>query len=133
MHAALLLHEFAWSVIARPCRQQQEHDTSSLGPPSSHPPPSQNYETTFDVNGRVETVSTPSLKEDARSQRSISSSRDGNNRSVFVDVIIPKYRSVQKNQISRCIFLYRFSLNGELQTSYLYLAVQARNSFVVTF
>jgi hypothetical protein len=41
---------------------------------------SQNYETTFDVDGNVETVSTSSLgnKEETRSQRSVSSSRDGN-------------------------------------------------------
>jgi len=40
----------------------------------------QNYETTFDVDGNVETVSTSSLgnKEETRSQRSVSSSRDGN-------------------------------------------------------
>nr|CAD7425833.1 unnamed protein product [Timema monikensis] len=41
---------------------------------------SQNYETTFDVDGNVETVSTSSLgnKDETRSQRSVSSSRDGN-------------------------------------------------------
>ncbi|XP_069688876.1 afadin isoform X3 [Periplaneta americana] len=41
---------------------------------------SQNYETTFDVDGNVETVSTSSLgnKEETRSQRSVGSSRDGN-------------------------------------------------------
>lgn len=40
----------------------------------------QNYETTFDVDGNVETVSTSSLgnKDETRSQRSVCSSRDGN-------------------------------------------------------
>ncbi|XP_063220039.1 afadin isoform X2 [Bacillus rossius redtenbacheri] len=49
---------------------------SNGGPNSS----SQNYETTFDVDGNVETVSTSSLgnKEETRSRRSVSSSRDGN-------------------------------------------------------
>jgi hypothetical protein len=52
------------------------HNTNSTGPNGT----SQNYETTFDVDGNVETVSTSSLgnKEETRSQRSVSSSRDGN-------------------------------------------------------
>lgn len=40
----------------------------------------QNFETTFDVDGNIETRSTSSQgnKDDTRSQRSITSSRDGN-------------------------------------------------------
>jgi len=52
------------------------NNNNSTGPNGT----SQNYETTFDVDGNVETVSTSSLgnKEETRSQRSVSSSRDGN-------------------------------------------------------
>lgn len=52
------------------------NNTNNTGPNGA----SQNYETTFDVDGNVETVSTSSLgnKEETRSQRSVSSSRDGN-------------------------------------------------------
>jgi hypothetical protein len=52
------------------------HGSNNTGPNGT----SQNYETTFDVDGNVETVSTSSLgnKEETRSQRSVSSSRDGN-------------------------------------------------------
>ncbi|GLG95429.1 Putative actin filament-binding protein afadin [Gryllus bimaculatus] len=79
-------------------RQTSKEDTVSHGGVSTGPPgsntngnnnssngngpsnTSQNYETTFDVDGNVETVSTSSLgnKEETRSQRSVGSSRDGN-------------------------------------------------------
>lgn len=49
----------------------------SRSPPEPQSPPTSphNYETTFDVDGNVETVSTSSLgnKEDTRSQRSVTS------------------------------------------------------------
>lgn len=53
---------------------------------------SQNYETTFDVDGNVETVSTSSQKDDTRSQRSVSS-REGN-----------------RYDLTRCLHLTSFGL-----------------------
>lgn len=38
-------------------------------------PPRENYETTFDLDGNVETVSTASVKEDNRSLGSVSENR----------------------------------------------------------
>ncbi|KAL1139052.1 hypothetical protein AAG570_009113 [Ranatra chinensis] len=66
-------------------RQSTREETSSLsvgnGPTTSTPSGNPlNYETTFDVDGNVETRSTSSQgnKDETRSQRSVSSSRDGN-------------------------------------------------------
>lgn len=71
-------------------RQSSRDETGSLtspastGQPLSNGPVTQNttmnYETTFDVDGNVETRSTSSQgnKEETRSQRSVGSSRDGN-------------------------------------------------------
>ena len=63
-------------------RQSREDPSSPLNNTSVIPGgnSTQNYETTFDVDGNVETVSTSSLgnKDETRSQRSVCSSRDGN-------------------------------------------------------
>uniref|UniRef100_A0A023F3L1 Putative actin filament-binding protein afadin n=3 Tax=Triatoma infestans TaxID=30076 RepID=A0A023F3L1_TRIIF len=67
-------------------RQSGRDETSSLsvgnGPTTTSTPSGNplNYETTFDVDGNVETRSTSSQgnKDDTRSQRSVSSSREGN-------------------------------------------------------
>nr|XP_024215475.1 afadin isoform X1 [Halyomorpha halys] len=67
-------------------RQSTREETSSLsvgnGPTTTSTPSGNplNYETTFDVDGNVETRSTSSQgnKEETRSQRSIGSSREGN-------------------------------------------------------
>lgn len=73
-----------------PHRQSSRDETGSLtspastGQPITNGPATQNttlnYETTFDVDGNVETRSTSSQgnKEETRSQRSVGSSRDGN-------------------------------------------------------
>ena len=73
---------FAWFVYVW-FRQSSREDCVSHGgasTPGHNNSSSQNYETTFDVDGNVETVSTSSLgnKEETRSQRSVGSSRDGN-------------------------------------------------------
>ncbi|CAH0775210.1 unnamed protein product [Bemisia tabaci] len=84
------IHDYSYD------RQSSREDTSSiaspdnrsasvqnLDTPTSNPPhnsTAQNYETTFDIDGNVETRSTSSQgnKDDNRSQRSVSSSREGN-------------------------------------------------------
>lgn len=74
-------------IISLPLHRQSSRDeTGSLNSPASPSngpvtPNAQNYETTFDVDGNVETRSTSSQgnKEETRSQRSVgSSSKDGN-------------------------------------------------------
>ncbi|KAJ9573633.1 hypothetical protein L9F63_008974, partial [Diploptera punctata] len=61
-------------------RIQSSREDSASTPGHNNTAAPQNYETTFDVDGNVETVSTSSLgnKEETRSQRSVGSSRDGN-------------------------------------------------------
>ncbi|XP_014251029.1 afadin isoform X2 [Cimex lectularius] len=91
-------------------RQSARDETSSLsvgnGPTTTSTPSGNplNYETTFDVDGNVETRSTSSQgnKEDTRSQRSISSSREGNRLSNYeryargTDAILPAVLEVRE-------------------------------------
>uniref|UniRef100_A0A0K8TDQ8 Afadin n=2 Tax=Lygus hesperus TaxID=30085 RepID=A0A0K8TDQ8_LYGHE len=91
-------------------RQSAREETSSLsvgnGPTTTSTPSANplNYETTFDVDGNVETRSTSSQgkQEDTRSQRSISSSREGNRLSNYdryprgTDPILPAVLEIRE-------------------------------------
>ncbi|XP_054265446.1 uncharacterized protein LOC128988204 isoform X2 [Macrosteles quadrilineatus] len=87
------IHNFRFCDPCHDERLRQRHDSARMAHDYSYdrqstgsqppvtPTPTQNYETTFDVDGNVETRSTSSLgnKDETRSQRSVgSSSRDGN-------------------------------------------------------
>ncbi|KAE8746978.1 hypothetical protein FOCC_FOCC006233, partial [Frankliniella occidentalis] len=102
----------------------------------------QNYETTFDVDGNVETVSTSSLgnKDETRSQRSVCSSRDGNRLSHYEryprgsDAILPavlEFREETEEAFLHAIItdLDPNSVGLKLAPTYtLYLAARYRAS-----